>query len=104
MNISSRVMLAHPLVKYSTFLPGVGDARRGGARNRWLQCRPMRIELPPASWADAAHRADDDAHTLTLVAQAAEDWILAPADPAVTLRTGTSDAPVPVTLTLTLPL
>ena len=26
----------------------------------------MRIELPNASWNDAAHRAHDDAHTLTL--------------------------------------
>ena len=61
-------MLAHPLVNYSTILPGIADARHGRGCNRWLQCRPMRIELPPASWADAAHRADDDAHTLTLVA------------------------------------
>jgi hypothetical protein len=26
----------------------------------------MRIELPNATWNDAAHRAHDDAHTLTL--------------------------------------
>jgi hypothetical protein len=29
----------------------------------------MRIELPSPSWADAALRAQDDAHTITLPAQ-----------------------------------
>jgi hypothetical protein len=50
----------------------------------------MRIELPPASWADTAHRADDDAHTLTLVAQAADEWTAPKAlvDPSQTLGTG----------------
>ena len=35
----------------------------------------MRIELPSASWADTVHRAEDDAHTLTVApAQPALDW------------------------------
>jgi hypothetical protein len=67
----------------------------------------MRIELPAASWADAAHRADDDAHTLTLVSPASpSEWgalptMAAPADAMLTLRAqvSTDDA---VTLTLTL--
>lgn len=62
----------------------------------------MRIELPPASWTDAAPRAEDDAHTLTLVAQSADAW-RAPAaliDPSQTLRTGIGPAAVE-TLTLT---
>lgn len=97
-------MLAHPRVNFSTFPAESGDAREPGACNRWLQCRPMRIELPPASWADAAHRADDDAHTLTLVAQVTHsEWDLLPAaaDPGLTLRTTVAAAAV-VTLTLTL--
>jgi hypothetical protein len=49
----------------------------------------MRIELPPASWADTAHRAEDDAHTLTVAAQPAPDWVQWqwPADPALAVRT-----------------
>ncbi|MDB5954141.1 hypothetical protein [Ramlibacter sp.] len=35
----------------------------------------MRIELPSTSWADTVHRAEDDAHTLTMAAaQPALDW------------------------------
>jgi len=34
----------------------------------------MRIELPSTSWADTVHRADDDAHTLTVAAQTASNW------------------------------
>lgn len=49
----------------------------------------MRIELPPASWADTTHRAEDDAHTLTVAVQAAPDWVQWqwPADPALCVRT-----------------
>lgn len=98
-------MLAHPLVKFSTFPPSLGDARQRDACNRWLQCVRMRIELPPASWADTAHRADDDAHTLTLVAQAPEEWHPphAVVDGSPTLHTAVGNAPA-VTVTLTLPL
>jgi hypothetical protein len=34
----------------------------------------MRIELPNPSWADTLHRAEDDAHTLT-VATPPADWL-----------------------------
>lgn len=67
----------------------------------------MRIELPSATWADSAHRADDDAHTLTVAPLHApvpgphwpgEAWT---SDPAAALRTQVS-AEAAVTLTLTL--
>jgi hypothetical protein len=35
----------------------------------------MRIELPPGSWADTAQRVEDDAHTLTVAAHVAADWV-----------------------------
>jgi hypothetical protein len=62
----------------------------------------MRIELPPASWADTAHRADDDAHTLTLVAQSPDEWHPPHAvlDATLTLRTAVGDIPA-LTVTLT---
>jgi hypothetical protein len=34
----------------------------------------MRIELPTASWTDTLHRAEDDAHTLTVAVLPALDW------------------------------
>ena len=63
----------------------------------------MRIELPSTTWADSAHRADDDAHTLTVAPLHAphwpgESWT---SDTASSLRTQVS-ADAPVTLTLTL--
>jgi hypothetical protein len=63
----------------------------------------MRIELPATTWADAAHRAEDDAHTLTVAPLPVPPW---PGDawtsaPASTLHARVGDAP-PVTLTLTL--
>jgi hypothetical protein len=63
----------------------------------------MRIELPATTWADAAHRADDDAHTLTIAPLLAPHWPgdAWTADPAATLRTQVSDD-APLTLTLTL--
>ena len=67
---------------------------------------PMRIELPAATWADAAHRADDDAHTLTVAPlPSAPHWPgdAWAGDPAAGLRTEVSAQP-PVTLTLTLTL
>jgi hypothetical protein len=71
--------------------------------NDWLQCIPMRIELPATTWADAAHRADDDAHTLTMAPLPATHWLVESwtGDPAATLRTEVSSQPA-VTLTLTL--
>jgi len=64
----------------------------------------MRIELPSASWA-TVHRAEDDAHTMTLAAQGAGDWapleFLDQADPspqAVRARVVITD---PLVLTLT---
>ena len=63
----------------------------------------MRIELPPASWADTAHRAEDDAHTLTVASQAAPDWVQWqwPSDPSLSVRTQVA-ATEPATLTITL--
>jgi hypothetical protein len=95
-------MLAHRLVNYSTF---PAEYRRRTAReacNRWLQCSPMRIELPPASWADTAQRAEDDAHTLTVAAQTTADWVQWqwPADPVLSIRVEVP-ATEPEALTLT---
>lgn len=95
-------MLAHPRVKFSTFpaelsVPGVARTC-----NEWLQCSPMRIELPTASWADTLPRADDDAHTMTVAAPTARDWAdaLFTMDTLQTLRTEIARVePVPVTIT-----
>lgn len=48
----------------------------------------MRIELPPPSWADNAHRAEDDAHTLTVAAPTTADWVQWqwPAEPRLAVR------------------
>ena len=35
----------------------------------------MRIELPPVSWADTVQHGDDDAHTLTVSAPIAPEWV-----------------------------
>jgi hypothetical protein len=40
----------------------------------------MRIELPPATWADPTHRAEDDAHTLTMASQPTTGWALLPGE------------------------
>ena len=62
----------------------------------------MRIELPRSSWADTVQRAEDDAHTLTMAAQATADWVRwpHPADPATTVRVEVPAAD-PVIFTLT---
>lgn len=62
----------------------------------------MRIELPAITWVDAAQRGEEDAHTLTLAAQPAPDWVngTLPADPAPALRAEVGRG-VPVVLTLT---
>lgn len=54
-------MLAHPLVKYSTF----GRDSAAGKGVPLVTVWVMRIELPSPSWADT-HRAQEDAHTLTV--------------------------------------
>lgn len=96
-------MLAHRVVNFSTF---PAEYRRRAVRkscNEWLQCIPMRIELPPASWADTAQRADDDVHTLTVSSHAAPDWVQWqwPADPALSVRTQVAATePAPLTFTL----
>ena len=65
----------------------------------------MRIELPSASWADTVHRADDDAHTLTVASQSASDWapldLLPQADTALGVRVEITATPALV-LTFTL--
>jgi hypothetical protein len=62
----------------------------------------MRIELPPATWADAAHRAEDDAHTMTLASQPTTEWALLLGEdfPALPLRVEVSPEELP-TVTLT---
>lgn len=63
----------------------------------------MRTELPSPSWADA-HRAQDDAHTLTLPAQRPAglvDALRAMAEDGETVRSAIA-APPAVALTLTL--
>jgi hypothetical protein len=63
----------------------------------------MRIELPTATWADTAHRVDDDAHTLTLAPQAMPGWehgALLP-DPEPTVRVSVPGTE-PVVLSITL--
>ncbi|TWO66159.1 hypothetical protein FN976_26830 [Caenimonas sedimenti] len=61
----------------------------------------MRIELPADSWA-STHRAQDDAHTLTLPAlrPAVAVAPTRPEDELLTIRVSVR-APEPVTLTLT---
>ena len=65
----------------------------------------MRIELPSDSWADTVHRADDDAHTLTVASQSASDWapldLLPQADTSLGVRVEIAATPILV-LTLTL--
>jgi hypothetical protein len=64
----------------------------------------MRIELPSSSWADA-HRAQDDAHTLTLPAQrpvSLTDALLAATGEAGDAQRVQVQGPEPVTLTFTL--
>lgn len=62
----------------------------------------MRIELPSASWADTVQRAEEDAHTLTVAAQPATEWLGGSwrAEPLQSLSTSVGDAE-PVFLTLT---
>jgi hypothetical protein len=62
----------------------------------------MRIELPSASWADTVHRAEDDAHTLTVASQPTTDWFAGAwmPDTPVAVRTQVSaEEPAPLTLT-----
>lgn len=69
--------------------------------NDWLQCG-MRIELPSPSWADA-HRAQDDAHTLTLPEQRTllrAEHLLATGEPGETVRMEVPARQLPV-VTLT---
>ena len=95
-------MLLHPDVNFSTF---PAEYRCPAARkscNEWLQCIPMRIELPSTSWADTVQRAEDDAHTLTVATQPATEWLGGSwrAEPQQALRTQVGEAqPVFVTIT-----
>jgi hypothetical protein len=96
-------MLLHRVVHYSTFAAQLNLRSCLDSCNRWLQCGHMRIELPTASWADTVHRADEDAHTLTVAAQPALDLFAGAwsADCGLVQRAAVSTAE-PVTLTLTL--
>jgi len=63
----------------------------------------MRIELPSVSWDATVQRAEDDAHTLTVAGQQAEDWLPgsgAEADPTATVRAEVARSePAPLTIT-----
>lgn len=60
--------------------------------------------MPTASWANAAPRAEDDAHTLTVAGQSPSEWapleLLAAADGSLAARTEVADFD-PVVLTIT---
>jgi hypothetical protein len=64
----------------------------------------MRIELPSASWAETALRAEDDAHTLTVALQSPSDWAplewLPHAEASLAVHTEVAHT-LPVQLTLT---
>ncbi|MBE7367207.1 hypothetical protein [Ramlibacter pallidus] len=62
----------------------------------------MRIELPPASWADTTLRPEDDAHTLTVAAQGGPDWVQWqwPAEAGLVVRTQVATRE-PETVTIT---
>ena len=95
-------MLAQRGVNYSRFPAELNVRSWRPSCNGWLQCEAMRIELPPATWADATPRVDDDAHTLTLAAQPAPEWALPHGEPDAALRLRMEVAPTtPVTVTLT---
>ena len=63
----------------------------------------MRIELPTATWADAANRVEDDAHTLTLAPTPLPGWVEGPLlpDSGPTLHVEVPDT-APVVLSITL--
>jgi hypothetical protein len=94
-------MLAHWHVKFSTFPAELHGQGLLGMCNVWLQCRSMRIELPSASWADTAHRADDDAHTMTVATPPTTGWAdLFSTDTLQLLRTQVEQVePLPLTIT-----
>ena len=64
----------------------------------------MRIELPSATWANAAPRPEDDAHTLTVAGQSPSEWapleLLPTADATLAARTEVV-ASDPLVLTIT---
>ena len=64
----------------------------------------MRIELPNASWAQAAPRVEDDAHTLTVAGQSPSEWapleLLPAEDRTLAVHTEvTSSDPLVLTIT-----
>ena len=99
-------MLLHHRVNYSRFPAQSHVQPCLGACNRWLQCRHMRIELPSTPWVDPVHRAEDDAHTLTMAAaHPALDWFAGAwsEGSGLTQRVEVAAGEAPVlTLTLTL--
>jgi hypothetical protein len=95
-------MLAHRHVNYSTFLHSKAHRRAKRALTTgYSPC--MRIELPSPTWADA-HRAQDDAHTLTVPLQRSasvvDGLLAAPADGPTLRLQGDALRPVAITLTL----
>lgn len=92
-------------MKYSTIPAELHRTTPFRACNGWLQWHSMRIELPSTSWADTAHRADDDAHTLTVAAQTASNWAplqLLPDPPSAPSSRTEVQRAQPLVLTITL--
>jgi len=101
-NFSTRSILAQRGVKKSTFpLPSSTAAVEQVIAPCYSAA--MRIEMPFPSWADAAQRVQDDAHTLTLPAQRislTDAWLaLAPGEQILRIEVAAGERQ---TLTLTL--
>jgi hypothetical protein len=91
-------------VKFSTIPAESRGAAAPEARYGSLQCYAMRIEMPSATWANAAPRPEDDAHTLTVAGQSPSQWapleLLPGTDGTLGARTEVADSD-PVVLTIT---
>lgn len=92
-------MLAQRRVNKSTFRV-LAAAARPASGFAYCYSAPMRIERPTEGWA-AAHRAQEDAHTLT-VAEVRPPVLVAPGHPEDELLTIRVSVPAPANTTVTL--